>query len=64
MDIETALKTTDSRLTFGNYRWLVWDDFMKWNVYERKPYAKQTTLLISTFYIEDAVNILVKEDCE
>ena len=62
MDIETALKTTDTRLTFGNHRWLVWDDFMKWNVYERLPYAKTTTLIESTFYIADAVKALVKED--
>lgn len=60
MDIETALKTTNTRLTFGNHRWLVWDDFMKWDVYERKPYyAKTTTLLISTFYIEDAINVRI-----
>ncbi len=62
MDIETALKTTNTRLTFGNHRWLVWDAFMKWRVYERKPYAKTTTLITSTFYLEEAVNALVKED--
>ncbi len=62
MDIETALKTMDTRLTFGNYRWLVWDDFMKWNVYERKPYAKTTTLIISVFSLEDAINALVREE--
>ncbi len=60
MGIETVLRTTDTRLTFNNHRWLVWDDFMKWSVYERKYNAKTTTLLISTFHLEEALEVLIK----
>jgi len=62
MNFEKALKTTGVRLTFDSTRWLVWDDFMGWNVYERRSYAKITTLLTSVSNLEEALDVLIKED--
>ena len=59
MDIETVLKTMDCRVTYL-HRWLLWDDSM-WCVYERKPYARTTNLLINTFSFEKAIEALVEE---
>ena len=62
MDIETVLKTTDTRLTWGNDRWLVWEDLMGWSVFERKRYARETTYLYSGISLEIALDILTREE--
>lgn len=56
MDIITALKTKDLRLS-GVDRWLVWDD--EWIVYEREAYKKKTITLCVTDNIEVALSYLI-----
>jgi hypothetical protein len=60
MNLDDVLKTQNARLSVSG-KWLVWDDFQHWNVYEHTPYAKQSTCLISTPDLERAIEILLKD---
>ena len=44
-------------------RWLVWDNLSaKWQVLERLPYAKKTTIVIETNDEDAAVKALLDEE--
>lgn len=60
MTLEDVLKTTNSRLSLYG-KWLVWDDFMHWNVYQAKPYARKSQCLISTQNLEIAIEKLIED---
>ncbi len=44
MNIYEALKTTNSRISYG-FRWLIITDDGVYLVFERRPYAKKTTVV-------------------
>jgi hypothetical protein len=46
-----------TRLTYG-WRWLVWDDMDKWQVYERLPYAKKTKTIYAGENLGEALDNL------
>jgi len=58
MRIAECLRNSDARVSYGD-RWIVWDDC--WIVYERLPYKKKTTEVISTLIEEHAVAALMEE---
>ena len=65
MEIIRALKTDDIRLTNDSeHKWLVWDDLMGWNVYQHKPYARETSCLYAGDNLEDALDILIESKQE
>ena len=39
-----CMKERDARLSIGS-RWMIVDEFNNFTVYERKPYAKKTTVI-------------------
>lgn len=63
MNIIDALKEDEYalRITY-NYRWMYYDSADDcWCVYEHKPYAKETKLIINTQNEEMAVQFLLEE---
>ena len=54
-----ALQNHDLRISANNGRWLCGDGDGTWVVYERKPYAKKTTIIISTRDEEAALKVLL-----
>lgn len=62
MTIVGALKNKENDLRLTNrHRWLVWSNSEQWVVYERKPYARFTTRLISTDSESEAVEVLLAD---
>jgi hypothetical protein len=60
-----ALQDKDNRLRLTNFeRWLVGDGEGRWTVYERKAYAKKTTVVYEGFIESSAVAALLEEDVE
>ena len=60
MNLYILLEDTNARISLGN-RWLVYDVDDGWTVYEHKPYAKKTKILIQTDREEDAITKLVNQ---
>lgn len=59
MEIITALKTEDIRITCGR-TWLFWNNQSEeWVVYERRIYAKKNNCLYTGQSLEAAIDILV-----
>jgi len=61
MDLYHLLNDTNARITLGN-RWLVYNIDEGWTVYEAKPYAKKSKIIIQTDIEEDAIGALTRED--
>jgi hypothetical protein len=61
MTIQDALKESNLRIISG-YRWLVRESDGLYVVYERKPYAKKTTIIICTDSEERAVAALLGDE--
>ena len=60
MIIISALMKENVRLTCGK-RWLAFDEINEeWVVYTRKPYARESTLLIATKIQDEAIKVLLK----
>jgi hypothetical protein len=57
--VKTLKGNYGARLSCG-WRWMVWDN-TKWVVYERKPYSKNTQIIISTEDEKYAVAVLTVE---
>ena len=67
MNIYDALRCDGVRVSTGG-RWLVMEDAENdgcrvWTVYERKPGARRTTILISTLEESRAVEVFLADDC-
>ncbi len=61
MEIVTALKATNIRITDAN-KWLFWNDSSEeWSVYTRRYKARQNTVLYSGSSLEEAIDVLIKE---
>lgn len=61
--IETVLKNIRINIQLENYdndKWLVWD-VNEWVVYERKQYARKTTIVIRTNSIKKTVEKLTED---
>jgi hypothetical protein len=63
--IVDALQDKDNRLRLTNFeRWLVGDGEGGWTVYERKAYARKSTVVYDGFIESSAVAALLEEDVE
>jgi len=64
MTFEEALQLTDITILLSTgFRWLVWEtDVSEWAVYERRPYARSTTAIISTEDANMAIRFLLKHE--
>lgn len=61
--IEVILRNSEINIRVSNDvvdRWLVWDT-REWIVYERKPYARNTTIIIRTDSIKKAMEKLTED---
>ena len=61
MDLYHLLNDTNARITLGN-RWLVYNIDEGWTVYEAKPYAKKSKIIIQTDREDIAIDALTRED--
>jgi hypothetical protein len=61
MNIIEALQDKNNRLRISDgCHWLVWDEDEGWIVYERRPYARKTTVIIKTRNETDAIAALLE----
>ena len=58
-ELELLMKHSDARITIG-HKWLVWNEEQGWTVYEHKPYARHTIVIIATPNLRDAITELQK----
>ena len=60
MTIYDLLKKENCRISY-NSRWLVLDEY-GWTVYENKPYAKRTKIIVQTKDENKAIGYLLGKD--
>lgn len=58
-DLNSNIRITNNRGGYSGSKWLVWDT-KEWIVYERKRYARNTTIIIKTDLIETAIKKLIE----
>ena len=64
MKIAEALQSRKYNLRVSNGARRLVGDNGKWVIYERKPYAKKTTVVIETHDEDEAVRLLVEDSSE
>lgn len=58
MNLYTLLKDSNVRLVI-DHRWMVFDTDDGWEVFEKKPGSRKTTLVLQTYNEEEAIEALM-----